>query len=279
MLISIKSQVASAKDAIARANAMNKQNVSGQNLAARQAIANQKTNLANQQQMHNKGLEQQNFQNELQKTGAQGQAAGNLANMYSGQAQSSAAADAAVTGGIMGLAGSLGGAYIGKKEDGGMVHAENGAMVTESMPIQDQAVEAEKKQRDAFKKKYMKQMHDEILGSKEEVTREPKRAEDGAMYASDGSGDIIDSGMESYADDRVDAKVNDGEAIINVPQQQRLMDLIRGKISVDELGTDDIIEGVPRESRDEMHKEIEEDASGSKEELGMKKLLEMLGGL
>ena len=100
------------------------------------------------------------------------------------------------------------------------------------------------------------------------------------MYASDGNGDIVDSGMESYAGDRVDAKINDGEAILNVPQQQRFMDLVRGKISVDELGEDDIIEGVPSDYREELHDRIEgEDESGPSDTKakGLEKLLEMLG--
>jgi hypothetical protein len=108
----------------------------------------------------------------------------------------------------------------------------------------------------------------------------PFRAEDGnVMYASDGSGDIVDSGMESYAGDRVDAKINDGEAVLNVPQQQRFMDLVRGKISVDELGDDDIIEGVPRDYRDDLHDKIEgkEEGMDSKKLEGLSKLLEILG--
>jgi len=102
---------------------------------------------------------------------------------------------------------------------------------------------------------------------------------DGGMYASDGMGDIVDSGMDSYADDRVDAKINDGEAVLNVPQQQRFMDLVRGKISVDELGDDDIVEGVPKDYRDELHNKIEgNESSGSSDKVaGLEKLLEMLG--
>jgi hypothetical protein len=83
--------------------------------------------------------------------------------------------------------------------------------------------------------------------------------------------------MESYADDRIDAKINDGEAIINVPQQQRLMDLLRGKISVDELGNDDIVEGVPSDFRDDMHEKLEEDSEEDSKMAGIEKLLAMLG--
>jgi hypothetical protein len=101
-------QVASARDTIAQANAMNRQNVAAQNLAARQNIENQRANLSNQQQMYNKGLYQQQFQNELSKAGAQGQATGNLAGMYAQQAGAQAQADAAVMGGMF----NLGAAFV-----------------------------------------------------------------------------------------------------------------------------------------------------------------------
>lgn len=106
-------QVASARDAIAQANAMNRQNVASQNLAARQNIENQRANLANQQQMYNKGLYQQQFQNELAKAGAQGQATGNLAGMYAQQAGAQAQADASVMAGMA----NLGGAYMMRPSD------------------------------------------------------------------------------------------------------------------------------------------------------------------
>lgn len=210
-------QVASAKDRIAAANAANRQTVAGQNLAARQSIENQRAALANQQQMYNKGLAQQQFQNQLAKAGAQGQAAGNLANMYSGQAQAQAGADAAT----MQTIGNLGAAFIGAK-DGGVIN---------------------------------------------------KYKCGGVHYASDGMGGVVDSGMESYEGDRVDAKINDGEMILNVPQQQRMMDMIRGRISPEELGEDDIVEGVPREYAEELHEEGGKDLKVE----GLKKLLEALG--
>ncbi len=103
-----QANAASARDAIASANAANRQNVSAQNLAARQNIENQRANTANQQQTYNKGLEQQQFQNEMTKAGAQNVATGNLANMYQNQASAQAQADA----NTMGTIGSLAGAAI-----------------------------------------------------------------------------------------------------------------------------------------------------------------------
>lgn len=286
-----QAQVASAKDRIAAANAANRQQIAGQNLAARQAIENQRSALANQQQMYNKGLAQQQFQNQLAKSGAQGQAAGQAANMYAGQAQAQAAADASTMNTIAGL----GSAYMGmpaedggiarKYEDGGIAHKQAHDEVVGKAQI-DSA-----KQHEQFKKKYMKKVQDELLGNAgQQAHKEVVRAKDGAtayacggvakkaedgntMYASDGLGGVVDSGMESYADDRVDAKINDGEMILNVPQQQRLMDMIRGEISPDEIGTEDIVEGIPREYAEELHEESAE----SDEVEGLKKLLEALG--
>ena len=103
-----QAQVASARDAIAQANAANRQNVNAANLQARQAIENQRVGTANQQQMYNKGLLQQQFQNKMAKAGAQNVASGNLANMYQGQAQAQAQADA----NTMGTIGNLGAAFI-----------------------------------------------------------------------------------------------------------------------------------------------------------------------
>jgi hypothetical protein len=302
-----QAQVASAKDRIAAANAANRYQTSAQNLAARQAIANQRAALANQQQMYNKGLQQQQFQNELAKTGAIGGATGQMAGMYQNQAQAQAQADAST---ISSLAG-LGSAYLGA-QDGGIMRAQDGGIAQKQAhdEVVGKAQVDSAKQHEAFKKKYMKKVQDELLGSNDakkvagqiraedgalasnrssevynnllqELLGNPPqyacggvhKAEDGAMYNSDGMGDIVDSGMESFAGDRVDAKINDGEMILNVPQQQRLMDMIRGEISSVELGDEDIVEGVPREYAEELHEESEEESKLK----GLEKLLEALG--
>jgi len=429
-----QAQVKSAEDAIARANAMNRQNVSGQNLAARQGIENQRANIANMNKQVANQIAQQDFQNQYSKTGAQGSVTNSMSQIAANAPQKpgglqsalgGAATGASVGGSIGGPVGAGYGAAIGAGagllssfEDGGVVNSyEDGGMVAarERDTIAQQNIDNQTKQRDAFKKKYMKQIHDEVLASVDEVTggdnkplkdfQNPRTAKDGAlfgqpdisrqalmqdqlqgnisqpmpemfdfnkanadiakstqitdgslvpekvagidiagmtndktndleaysdpksegisgeglskglgflsslmgngkqertplklaaysqpeikntlgslqvpqfkdggMYASDGMGGVIDSGEESYADDRVDAKVNDGEMVINLPQQQRLMDLLRGEISVDELGSDDIIEGVPREDRDKMHEEGEEDSK-------MKALMKLIGDM
>jgi hypothetical protein len=92
------------------------------------------------------------------------------------------------------------------------------------------------------------------------------------QYMSDGSGDVVPG--DSYSGDRIDAKINAGEAVLNVPQQQRLMDVIRGEEDLTALGDEDIIEGVPESYRNKLHgKEDKKQTMGK----GFQRLLEMLG--
>lgn len=101
-----------------------------------------------------------------------------------------------------------------------------------------------------------------------------RRMEDGSLdFTSDGNGDIVEG--DSFERDRVDARLNSGEAVLNVAQQQRLMDLLRGKISPEDLGDEDIVEGVPADYQDELTDEID-NGKDSKSE-GLKKLLDILG--
>lgn len=77
-----------------------------------------------------------------------------------------------------------------------------------------------------------------------------KKYEDGGMpiemleddtYDSDIDGEVIETGEMEYADDRVDAKVNEGEMVVNLPMQQNLLDVARGKKDIEELPDDDIV--------------------------------------
>jgi hypothetical protein len=108
---------AQARDAISQFNTQNRQNVAGTNLANRQSIANQKAATANQQEMYNKGLIQQNFQNQVQKAGGVAGQMGNLANTYAQQGQAAAQGQANMTTGLLGTAASLGSAYMGNQND------------------------------------------------------------------------------------------------------------------------------------------------------------------
>lgn len=64
-----QSQVASAKDRIAEMNAQARQGASQFNIQNKQNVANQASNIRNQQEMYNKNLLQQDYQNKLQKEG------------------------------------------------------------------------------------------------------------------------------------------------------------------------------------------------------------------
>jgi hypothetical protein len=108
-----KATIASAKDAISKSNAMNRQNVDAQNIASRQNIANQGVNIANQQQMYNAGAKQQVLDNKFKQAGAQNAVSQNMANNYMGQAQAQQQADAATMGAIA----SVGAAAAGAPSD------------------------------------------------------------------------------------------------------------------------------------------------------------------
>lgn len=96
-----KAQVSQAQDAISKFNAQNRQDVNQYNLQQQQALNNQKTANANQSQMHNKGLIQQKFQNDMSKATGQVGATQNLANMYSQQGQAAAQGQANMTSGLI----------------------------------------------------------------------------------------------------------------------------------------------------------------------------------
>lgn len=112
-----QAQAAQANDAISKFNAQNKQQVGmanvaanneaqARNLAAKQSVSDINSNLKNQQQMHNKGLLQSNFENDMRKRQAQaGLAAQNAAN--SGQNSQNTANAWNQTGGMMLSAASM----------------------------------------------------------------------------------------------------------------------------------------------------------------------------
>jgi len=107
-----QSQVRSAQDVINQFNAANRQNVAAQNLGQRQRIAEQGSALRNQEQMFNKNLEQQQFENEMRKAGGLSQASSNMAQMFAGQAQAQAAANQGAIGGLISGGAALGAAAL-----------------------------------------------------------------------------------------------------------------------------------------------------------------------
>ena len=80
-------RIAQAKDLINQFNMSNRQDVAGRNLAQKQAFLDNKTNIANEQERANKGLIQQNFQNQMNKAQAIGNARTGQANAQLQSAQ------------------------------------------------------------------------------------------------------------------------------------------------------------------------------------------------
>jgi hypothetical protein len=107
-----KSQIAQAQDAISKFNTQNRQDVNQYNVTNKQNLENQRAANANQQEMYNKGLIQQKFQNQMGKATGQAGATQNLANMYSQQGQAAAQGQANMTSGLLNTAAGLGAAYM-----------------------------------------------------------------------------------------------------------------------------------------------------------------------
>ncbi len=111
-----QSQIASARDTIAQFNAQNRQNVNAQNIGARQNIENQRAATANQQEIFNKGLQQQDFQNRMAKAGAASGAVGNLAANLSGQAAAAQQAQQQMTGNLINAGTTIGAASMNRPD-------------------------------------------------------------------------------------------------------------------------------------------------------------------
>lgn len=127
-----QAQIAQAQDAISKFNAQNQQQVNMMNtqsrndaqranLASKQGVSDANANLANQQQMYNKGLKQQDFDNRMAITaGRAGIANQNAANQAAANAARANAINQTIGAGLSAGAG-LGAAYLAKKKDGGLV--------------------------------------------------------------------------------------------------------------------------------------------------------------
>lgn len=133
-----QAQQASAQDMINRFNAQNRQNVMGQNVGAQNAaqqynlsnkqnVLNANTGIANQQEVQNKGLYQQDFNNQMQKAyGTAGQY-GKLSGYDSGQAAQTRGMWAGLGAGAGDLASSLAGAPSSAPSGGGYYDYGQGA--------------------------------------------------------------------------------------------------------------------------------------------------------
>lgn len=241
------------RQSIDQFNLQNRQNIAQQNLGIRQ----QDIGLQNQQQMYNKGLLQQQFENQKAITAMKANARIGQATQQQQQADALARANASKGSGLGQLAGMAAGAYLGFAAGGpggGMKGAlEGAALGSQFGNITGQTF--------GFK--------DGGVAYRDGGCT--TRAEDGSLvYESDG--DVV--GGDSYEGDRVDAKLNSGEIVLNAPQQQRLMDVIRGEEDLTALGDEDIIEGVPESYRNKLHGKQDKKQQMAK---GFQRLIEMLG--
>lgn len=110
-----KAQIGNARDTINQFNAQQRTGAGQFNLTNKQNINNQKASNANQQEIYNKQLLQQKFNNDVTKATGVANQQNNLANIYSQQGQAAAQGQAQMTGSLIGGAASVGAAYAGKK--------------------------------------------------------------------------------------------------------------------------------------------------------------------
>jgi len=279
-----QAQVASAADRIAQFNLANRMNVEASNLARQQQQYNTEADLANQQEMTNKALIQQDYQNRLARQQA-------IANARAGQQQTVqqqasntlSAGQAAAKGALQqgaafsNLAGGIGGAMIqyGSKsspsvrtqvqpsEDAtaftGTVDPKFGTYAADGGVIRKDP--NPRTVSDFTEGKTFAQVRKERgYANGGVVEEEPQEIPQGPQIeAPNSNGGYAGGGipvpevegmqdeeagivpMDEYAGDRVDAKVNSGEMWINLPQQQRLMELLKGYRDLSELGDEDIL--------------------------------------
>jgi hypothetical protein len=120
-------KIARARDAINQFNVQNQQqlqsrNISEQNRAqlanmqARQAMADSNLQLRNQEQQYNKGLQQQNFQNQMSKVGGQSGAATQVGNAQAGIHNANANMWSGIGSTLGGVATAYGAAQAGKAQ-------------------------------------------------------------------------------------------------------------------------------------------------------------------
>lgn len=106
--IGLKTGKASAADTIAQFNTQQRAATGAANQGYRIDRATQLANLRNQEEVGNKGLIQQNFQNQVQRAGGVAQQQSQMASNLQQQAAGAQQAQQAQTGAILNLAGTLG---------------------------------------------------------------------------------------------------------------------------------------------------------------------------
>lgn len=208
-------QKAGAIERLNQSNLGNRMSVEQRNLQRRQDLENVRTGTSNQQEMHNKALIQQDYQNRINKAQAIANArTGGASNVMAGQ-NALAQGQRQMYGGIgQGLM-QMGGAFAGQSSK------------TNKDPSDVSGFQFDQ--------------------NEEGTVSNPRNADGGLIHAEDGNfessgeGDVATTGDGNFAGDRVDAKINEGEMIINIPQQQRLLELLQGYRSLEDLGDEPLV--------------------------------------
>ena len=114
--LGLKTNKASAADTIAQFNTQQRAVTGAANQGYNVDRANQLANLRNQEEVANKGLIQQNFQNKIQKAGGVAQQQSQMAANLQNQAGAAQQAQQAQTSALLNLGGTLGAAGMSKKQ-------------------------------------------------------------------------------------------------------------------------------------------------------------------
>lgn len=114
------SDAARAKDIIGQFNAQSRNTANVTNLGNRQQIENTRAANANTQESYNKGLLQQNFQNQISKATGQNSATGNLAANLAQQGANKAQGAANAASGLVGIGLSVANPFLGAAAKGMM---------------------------------------------------------------------------------------------------------------------------------------------------------------
>lgn len=285
-------QEAQAQDAISRFNVANRQDVARQNLGTRQRISETGTNVANRQQQYNKELLQQQYQNQMQRQQAianaragvqsaitnQGQAriqaAQNRAQAFgqlgSGIDQAGmAAAGAFVPGtgvGRMGLMASGVNPYDknNKFANGGLANMQEYSdekKLNEYEKLAQLGVIGAMGYKEGGKKDYKK------MGYEEGGSQTEGRIVPGESFAGDELPDRINSGelvlnveqqdrlndmLQALKKMRTDDKLNMGVSDINEDQQEALYRTIKGDMPLEALPEEDVVEDIGEDTLEDM---------------------------
>jgi hypothetical protein len=244
-----QAQAATAEDLMRRFQETSRSAIENRNLNRRQAKEDMRAANRNKERAQYIEQKQQEFDNEMSKQSHRTNLATGQARQHDNQANDALAEGRArsegeirrgdaIAGGIEGIAGG-----VAKYNSGGSKKA-----TIDKVPDDD---EGELLDNDYSSGSSGYGFADGGMVPMMLPQEQPGYEEGGIMDDKYAGGGIDLEGVDSeiipgddFAGDRVDAKINSGEMVINVEQQQRLMDLLKGLRDVQSLGDEDIVEPV-----------------------------------